>query len=126
MSNLDEEMKANALEAMKLTRKHFVVELDFSPASIGQLEGLVDDVDFSLKGGRSDENIALLVRTWGSYLGEVIRRNVGGEWNESTDQELGVRLVVGAKKLDPHDAVRKRLTEASKPSVEQFYSDVAH
>ena len=117
--SIAEQMLNNANEAMKLTRKFFVVELDFSTGSVKQLEGLFDDVDFTLRGGKSPENVELLTRVWGSYLGEVIRRNAGGEWVEPTEGSFLLRCENGD--LDPFEQVRQRLTAGPEHNVWQFY-----
>ena len=119
MSSLAEQMNADALEAMKFTRKHFVVELDFLEPTIEQIERLVDDVEFALAGGKSEDNVALLTRTWGAYLGEVLRRNVGGEWNADDDGKPA--LCANDENIFPHDAVRRRMLGGRDDSIVKFY-----
>ncbi|MDP7019033.1 MAG: hypothetical protein QGG36_24770 [Pirellulaceae bacterium] len=110
-------MKTDALEAQKLVRKFFVVDLDFSVASVQELEGLVDDVDLYLRGGKSSENVELLTRIWGAYLGEVICRHLGGTWAE----EDGVAVVdCNGKRTRPHDQVQRRLTDGDEHNLAQF------
>ena len=67
MSELANEMKANALEAQKFVRKHFVVELDFSAESVEELERQFDMVEYVIEGGMSEENVELLTRTCGMW-----------------------------------------------------------
>lgn len=67
MSDLAEAMKANALEAQRFSRKHLVLELDFSEASVDLIEANADDVEYAIKGGKSEENVAMLVRVWGVH-----------------------------------------------------------
>ncbi|MCH7729823.1 MAG: hypothetical protein IH991_25640 [Planctomycetes bacterium] len=125
MSSLSEQMEANAVEAMKLTRKHFVVELDFSESSMEQLEGLANDVDFIMPGGKSEENIELLTRVWGSYVGEVIRRNLDGQWVESTEgDDTPASIEVGGSVVNPFGQIRKRLQGESASNLWTFYQDV--
>lgn len=123
MSSLDEQMLANANEAMKLTRKFFVVELNYSEASIQQLEGLFDDVEFTMRGGKSSENVELLTRVWGSYLGEVLRRQFDGEWIKQADGAAAVQC--GDTIHDTHEQVRRRLTKGAEHNVWQYYQSVA-
>lgn len=121
--SVSEEMLEFAFEAQKLTRKHFVVELDFSEQSIQDLDRIADDVDFTLSGGKSPENIELLSRTWGSYLGEVLCRTRGGQWVESPDHTFGAAVQCGDSKLDPHGQIRKRL-ESADAGLVSFYQSV--
>ena len=118
-----EAMLAYAFEAQKLTRKYFVVELDFSAGSIQDLERIADDVEFILSGGKSADNIQLLSRTWGSYLGEVICRTKGGTWVESESQPFGASIQAGDETLDPHEQVRQRL-EGSGQSLVALYESI--
>lgn len=121
MSSVAEEMKANALEAQKFTRKYLVTELDLSPESIEELEQQFDLVDCAIKGGKCQENIELLTRLWGSYLGEVLCR-LGGEWVEEGSggtRRIAVRGKSGV--LYPHDQVRQRLTGGPQHNVWTYF-----
>ncbi len=106
MSDLAEEMKANALEAQRFSRKHLVLELDFSEASVDLLEANADDVEYAIKGGRSAENVAMLARIWGAYIGEALRRVGKWEWAE-IDGQICLRSEMAA--TSPQDEVRKRI-----------------
>lgn len=119
---LAEQMNADALEAMKLTRKYFVVELDFSEPTIEQIDKLIGDIDFSMPGGKSDENTELLTRSWGAYVGEVLRRHADGEWSISDDGKP--LLKVNSKIVSSHEAVRGRLTDCVASLVE-FYEQAS-
>ena len=107
MSDLAEEMKANALEAQRFSRKHLVLELDFSEASVDLLEANADDVEYAIKGGKSDENVAMLVRVWGAYIGEALRKVGQWEWAE-IDGQVCLRSEKAA--TSPQEQVRKRIT----------------
>lgn len=123
MTSLAEQMEADAQEAMKFTRKHFVIELNFSEASLAQLDEQCDAVDYTLGGGKSEENLQLLRRIWGAYLGEVVRRQHGGEWvtaANASDQET-TALQCDAKTIFPHDRVYQRLAEGSEHNLVDFY-----
>ncbi len=125
MSTIAEQMEADALEAMKLVRKHFVVEFDFSAESVRALENLFDDVDFALPGGKTQENIERLTRVWGAYLGEVIRRQRDGQWVESAES-AGSRPIMRIEGTDvrPHDQIRQRLLSGAEHSVWDFYQSL--
>ncbi len=110
MSNMNDEMQADALEAQRFSRKHLVLELDFSEHSVDLLEANVDDVEYAIKGGKSDENVTMLTRIWGAYLGEALRKVCGGDW-EAVDGQPRLRTAKGA--TAPHDQVRQRLLQGS-------------
>src|SRR6476469_6970110 len=81
------------------------VELDFSEASVAQLEQLLTaapqtDVDEACK-------------TWGAYFGEVVRRRWGGDWSFETypgAQFATLTLTVAGSKLFPSMKIYRRLT----------------
>ena len=102
-------MQEDALEAQQFSRKYLVLELAYSPASISALEEHIDTIDFALAGGKSAENVVLLTRLWGAYLGEAIRRLAGGQWESQPDGTVALRH--GDRILFPHDQIRRRVEE---------------
>jgi hypothetical protein len=114
-------MQADALEAQKFSRKHLVLELDFSAHSIAELEQQADSVEYALAGGKSPANMEMLTRTWGAYLGEALRRQTGGEWVQGDDQRVGLRTP--AATVFPHEVVRRRLVEGKNANLTTFFSE---
>lgn len=124
MATVSERVAANVLEAQRFSRKHFVLELNFSEASVHDIEEQVDTVSYTIRGGNSPENIEMLSRAWGSYLGEIIRRKHGGEWvalGEGEQERLALRTPQGD--LFPLEQVRRRLTEGASANLEQYLQD---
>ncbi len=121
MSNLAEQMQADALEAQRFSRKHLVLELDFSPASIGELEAQIDAVEYAIPGGMSPENVDLLTRIWGAYLGETLRRRAGGQWVRQDDGR--VVLQGAAQAVFPHEQVRQRLLAGDTHNLTSYFED---
>jgi hypothetical protein len=122
MTTLADEMKAHALEAQRFSRKHLVLELDFSEASIRELENQADSVGYAIKGGKSPENIDLLTRIWGAYLGESLRKTTGAEWvQDDAGQVKRLGLRGRQATVHPHEQVRKRLTGTSQDSLVSFF-----
>ncbi len=109
MTAIAEQMAADAAEAMKYTRRHFVVELDYSPESVERLESAAGDVPFAINGGASPENIDHLTRIWGAYVGEVLRRTAGCSWQQNEAGEPALQTSSGLQQ--PHEAVRQRLSK---------------
>ena len=118
MSDLAETIKANALEAQRFSRKHLVLELDFSEASIDLLEANADDVEYAIKGGKSPENVDMLVRIWGSYVGEALRKACGGEW-ANVDGQICLRTANAA--TSPQDHVRKRIVDGGASHLGDYF-----
>lgn len=117
MSDLAEQIKADALEAQKFSRKHLVLELDFSEASIDMIETNADTVEYAIKGGKSDENLDMLARIWGAYIGESLRRKCGGDWEQDGDQ-IALRTSRGA--VYPQQHVRSRLANGAQGLGDYF------
>ena len=84
--------------------------------SVSELDPLCDDVEFMLAGGKSEENIELLTRIWGAYLGELLRKQCDGQWVEDD----GRCLQIGDGQLRPHEQVRRRLTEGAEFSLPNY------
>ena len=118
MSDLAAEIQANALEAQRFSRKHLVLELDFSEASVDLIEANADDVEYAIKGGKSKENIDMLVRIWGSYIGESLRKLCGGEWAK-VDGQICLRSANAA--TSPHDQVRSRILEGGRHHLGDYF-----
>lgn len=113
-------MQADALEAQKFSRKHLVLELDFSAHSIAELEQQADSIEYAIAGGKSAANVAMLTRTWGAYLGEALRKQVGGEWVQAEDQRIGLRGP-GAT-VYPHEQVQRRLVEGRAANLSVYFA----
>ncbi|EMA14573.1 hypothetical protein [Haloarcula marismortui] len=77
-------------------------DLDFSPASLSRLDDLVDaewdderfaETTFGSDASFDDRAFTSVVRELGGYFGEVLVRNLDGDWTDETDHEAAV--VVG-------------------------------
>jgi hypothetical protein len=122
---LAEDMEANAQSAVELAKTRFQVALDYRPESIQELEKLCDRVQYAMPDAESKETLGLLTRLWGSYLGEVIRRRLGGEWIIWTDKHgKTMALRVGEATVFPHNKVKKRLERGTDHNIWNYYQSV--
>jgi hypothetical protein len=88
--------------------------LDFSPASLAVLDWVFD---------RRRSDGALLtdfVRSVACYLGEVITRNIGGQWRRSRDGRQVVAHLPGEQSFDPLGQVKKRVPVGQGSFVQLF------
>ena len=86
------------------------------------LESLVPDVHYRMPNGKAQENIQLLCRLWGAYIGEVFRRNIGGEWIEWEDQYgKAIAFQSGNVKVFPSNKVHKRLVNRAEHNLHDYY-----
>ena len=106
--NVNPQMQKLAENAVTTARDKFGVSLDFTENSLQQLEMLLQQAHEGYKQTSSTGNISVenTVQVWGSYLGEVIRRSLGGNW--IVDQK-DVFLQLNSKRLDPLGQVRSRI-----------------
>ena len=125
--DVNPQMMQLANNAMVAAREKFGISLDFSDASLQQLDTLIQQAYEQNIQASSSENPANTakentVRIWGSYFGEVIRRGLGGDW--IVDQK-NVFLQIGSRILDPLGQVRSRLVYGSQSNLQGFYQGLA-
>jgi len=100
---------------------------DFSPQSLWHIEFFFDDHTRNGKpipGGLLSEEVGKRLFALGAYVGEVLRRNLGGEWygddaDPQAEINVELRLVSGAK-CWPVQRVIKRLKNGWEDSVAAY------
>ncbi len=73
-------------------------ELDYSPESLEVLDELIDETwdkerfNDAQFGGEDMKSLSLtgMVMQFGSYFGETLVRNLGGEWNKAPQNQSGI------------------------------------
>lgn len=111
--------RAYAEQAVASARE-FNAQLDFSENSLMELETILAQLARNAPG----DDLSETCKTWGSYLGEVVRRRFGGEWSIETypgKQFATLTLNVNGNKLFPSIKVHRRLTEGDGENVWEFY-----
>jgi hypothetical protein len=107
----------NALDhaqlAVEAAWEEFGVDLDYSPAS---LENVDTQVDSLREGGLTGEDVAEALFVFGCYVGQVMVRHLGGRWVATPRSPLRdispwpmVVLLPGGSAWDPIGKVYKRL-----------------
>ncbi len=126
-------MQAYAQDAVDLAEERFGIHLDYSEASIAQVEQILDQFHKSipqgffkklLKRGPTPEVVDQVAKMFGGYLGEVIRRHLGGEWtlDSGIDPEPTITLALSnASKVFPPGKVYKRLMNGEGDGVPFYY-----
>ena len=120
------DIKTSAEFAVIAAKKRFGQTLDFSENSLQQLDILLEQAyqQFSCleKEGKVIEEAANRTATiWGSYLGEVIRINLGGVWSTNVDEK---KLIVSGQHLSPITYVFQRIALGFDHTAVQYYSAV--
>jgi hypothetical protein len=104
----------------KRFRDLFIIELDFSVESIEHIERIIAAFPHDDEPAIVEKMNELLVAI-GCYVGEVIRRNFGGEWQDTSNVNgfpIGIKL--GSKYLNPIDKVRLRHEFGGKHNLSNY------
>jgi hypothetical protein len=100
---------------------------DFSPGSLWEIDRFFDEQTKrgkSRRGGLLAEGLGQRIFALGSYTGEVVRRNVGGEWsaNESDPQaEINIELhLADGGIIWPVQRVMKRFANGAEDGIAAY------
>ena len=113
-----------AAMAVPVVEQNYGVTLDYSPASLKQLDTFIDD----LRRDQRFEGLQTLLFSMGCYVGEVLVRHAGGRWR--TTGELGMGKVasspIGVEMPDgrgcnPVGRVYKRFQKGREDSLAGFF-----
>ncbi len=120
---------SQARTCVKIARLEWDVVLDFSADSVGSVESVLGKIHTRFANAKVGERpaegrIEATVKTWGVYVGEVLRREHGGKW--CPDSEDGTaHLVVGGARVFPLAKVRKRLLNGPIDALPFYFRAVA-
>jgi len=111
-------IKANVSVLIEMGRQ-LGVALELDSDSIMWLDGYIN----SKRNSFDDEMINMSVNVIGSFVGEAIIANFGGEWIQSEDGLVGVRLNDRLTAF-PLAKVEKQIREGEAESVYGFYAAI--
>ena len=111
-------------EAVERAKTEFKIELDFTEASVEKVEEIAARV--FARQPLAEERRAELAKLIGVYLGEVARRNHGGEWTIPKDGPMAGALVLQGKtgQSSPPSKVYKRLTDGDGDNLAIYYQQL--
>jgi hypothetical protein len=102
--------------------------LDYSPASVKAVDSLLDECrkDFPSSRAAATNAKRKLASAFGAYVGEVVRRARGGEWqyDSTIDDPASLALQSGAVTIFPIDRTYRRVTRGPSESLVLFVSAV--
>ena len=122
--------------AQEHAHRVYSTSLDFSERSIADVELILGRMSESIPHGSfqrqirrrpAAEQIAHIALIYGVYVGEVLRRKLGGEWRlASADGEktIGVRLPSGIVVYPASQCYRRLMTGAAE-NVEIFFAGIS-
>ena len=119
---------AQAQSAVKTAKLKWQESLDFTQDSLEGVERILGKIhNAGLYGSGSakpsEEELAVLSKMWGIYIGEVIRRHYGGQWSQAEDGTLS--LSIGeAKGVYPIAKARKRMVDGATDNIRYYFSSM--
>ena len=129
-------MSAYAEDAVDHARTSSDIVLDYTADSVERVERLLSEmysaipkgfVARAFRRGPSPEQIWTMCKVYGGYLGEVLRREKGGEWRLDKDIVPGVDTIClqhGENRIWPPAKVHKRLKNGPEDNVWHFFQAV--
>jgi hypothetical protein len=129
-ASLDEAMAAGAARAVEIAEQG-KISLDYSVDSIRIVEQQLASLHLAIpkgfiaklrKMGPADAEIHLMAMTFGAYVGEVLKKHLGGHWSEDNSLEPGTKvptlhLANGGGEIWPQLKVEKRLRDGPGDNV---------
>src|SRR5262249_44112181 len=120
-------MKAYSEDAIDLGNQ-MGNKLDYSEESLKHVEEILElyhqGIPKGLKKlftkGPSDEQIAQMSKVWGGYIGEVIKKHLGGEWGLTSDNAITLLLSDGSEIYPPSKA-NKRILHGPEDNIWHYY-----
>lgn len=118
--------EAYSQDAVDFSAKQFGIKLDWSDASIANVEKALAQMNSSYVSTSpkpTDEQVMSFAKAYGSYVGEVYRRNHGGEWgmvNLGGGRFPGLRTTSGSS-FWPWGRVFNRITKGAEDSIADYY-----
>jgi predicted dehydrogenase len=119
-------MLEHAARAVETARDEFRINLDFSEQSLSEVDRILTAMYFNRDRGlvarllnkSQEQEIREQAKTWGGYVGEILRRKWGGRWHTTPlpGGEVRIYLKLSGSNRYPVDEVYKRLTEGPQRS----------
>ena len=122
--------------ACEHAQRIYSTQLDFTERSIADVELILGRLSESIPHGRFQklmrkqpppEQIAHIAIIYGVYVGEVLRRKLGGEWrleNLDGQKTIGLRLPAGTT-IYPASQTYRRLMTGAAENVEKFFQSIS-
>lgn len=126
--DINSEFKTSADYAIRVAKEKLNIGLGYDESSLQALEDLLDKAfrnfsELSKQGRLEEKSIQQNTKIWGSYLGELIRHKLGGEWHMAGESYV---LWVKGISFYPLSFVNQRITTNPNYSVIQYYADVSN
>jgi hypothetical protein len=120
--------EAFALDACDFLRDNFHITLDWSDASIQHVESAMDRFHReATKAKPTPDQVMQFAKMFGSYIGEVYRKNHGATWGlvEMDGKRFpGLKAQASETTFWPWGRARNRLVRGGEDNVWHYYSEL--
>ena len=120
--------EAYSLDACDFLRDNFRVKLDWSDASIQEIEKAMDTFSKQAQSAKpTEEQVMGFAKMFGSYVGEVYRKNHGATWGMvemSGESFPGLKAELDGTLFWPWGRARNRLVDGAENNVWHYYSQL--
>jgi len=126
--NIAQIAEAYALDCIDVARSNFETELDGSDASVELVEQMLGRLHEQLPAAKpTPEQIGAFAKMFGSYVGEVYRRQHGATWGivRIGEEELaGMQATTGGWCFWPWGRAHERITEGAANNMWHYYQSL--
>jgi len=124
--NVQKIAEAYALDAVNYSKKQFGITLDWTDSSIANVEKALVQMRASYVSANpkpTEEQVMSFAKGFGSYIGEVYRRNHGAEWGIVSlgDQKFPGLKTKSGMNFWPWGRVLNRLVQGEENNVTDYY-----
>jgi hypothetical protein len=120
--------EAYSLDACDFLTDHFNAKLDWSDSSVQQIESVLDTFHKDIANAKpTDEQIMGFSKMFGSYIGEVYRKNHGATWgivHMNGESFPGLKADLDGTLFWPWGRTRNRLVDGAENNVWHYYSQL--
>ena len=124
-SKIQQIAEAYALDAIDFARDNFKLDLDWSDSSVKHIESMLEQFHAGFSTAKpTHEQIFQFAKLFGSYVGEVFRRNHGAEWGMVTlggEKFPGLRANGTQATFWPWGRVQNRIVNGAEDNVWHYY-----
>jgi hypothetical protein len=121
---LDTLMNESAQDAVIVSQEQFNLELDFSIESLAVVDTVISRfLQEYEKEVQEDKSVFTLCNIFGAYVGEVFKKEVGGEWqlSEQGNDAISIFLAIDNNTYAFAGICYEKLVNDSRVSVQAYF-----
>ncbi len=127
-SKIERIAETYALDAVDLARDRFGATLDWSDSSIQEVETILKRLHETIRRAKpSQDQIYQFAKIFGSYVGEVIRRNHRARWgmvSVGSDRFPGMQTEHTKTEFWPWGKVQNRISNGDEDNIWHYFQTI--